>query len=143
MVSPSAISPPRLVAWETTVACNLACRHCRAEAVPNPLPGELNWSESANLLKNLAKWSPPPMVILSGGEPLMRADILDLAALGTSLGLRMLLSTNGSLITSELAKKIKAAGVARLSLSLDGPTAQEHDSFRRVTGSFESIFQGA
>ncbi|MDR2421794.1 MAG: radical SAM protein, partial [Deltaproteobacteria bacterium] len=104
--------PPRLVAWETTAACNLACRHCRAEAALAPLAGELDGAESEALLRGLAQWSPRPMVILSGGEPLLRPDVLDLAALGSSLGHRMLLSTNGTLLTPSLAQKIKAAGVA-------------------------------
>ncbi|MDR1085445.1 MAG: radical SAM protein [Deltaproteobacteria bacterium] len=136
------IAPPRLVAWETTAACNLACRHCRAEAVSEPLPGQLEPEESQNLLRQLALWEPKPMVILSGGEPLMRPDILDLAYLGTSLGMRMLLSTNGTMMTPSLAKEIKASGVARLSVSLDGPTAKEHDSFRGLAGSFDSLVQG-
>jgi radical SAM protein with 4Fe4S-binding SPASM domain len=83
------------------------------------------------------------MVILSGGEPLLRPDILDLASLGSSLGLRMLLSTNGTLLCSSLAKKIKKAGVARLSLSLDAPEATAHDVFRGQPGAFESTVNGA
>ena len=135
--------PPRLVAWETTRACNLVCRHCRAEAVPEPPAGELSPAEGLDFLEQLAAWPPTPMVILSGGEPLLRPDILELAARGTALGLRMLLSTNGTLITAELARQMKQAGVARVSLSLDGPDAASHDDFRGQTGAFEGLLQGA
>jgi radical SAM protein with 4Fe4S-binding SPASM domain len=126
------------VAWETTRACNLACRHCRAEAVPDAAPGQLDAAESSGLLKGLARFNPKPMVILSGGEPLMRPDIMELARFGTSLGLRMLLSTNGTLLTPKLAREIKEAGVARLSLSIDAPEAGRHDEFRGLPGSFEA-----
>ena len=135
--------PPRLVAWETTRICNLACRHCRAEAISAPPPGELNHEEGRNLLTQLAAWLPCPMVILSGGEPLMRPDIIELAAYGTSLGLRILFSTNGTVVTAENAKALKKAGVARISLSLDGPDAASHDDFRGVPGAFEGLRRGA
>ena len=140
MAASAPIRPPRLLAWESTRACNLACRHCRAEALTEPPPGELSHEEARNLLEQLAVWTPPPpMVILSGGEPLMRQDILELSAYGHSLGLRMLLSTNGTLVDAALARKIKAAGVARLSLSLDGPDPASHDAFRGLTGAFEAL----
>ncbi|MDR3205160.1 MAG: radical SAM protein [Deltaproteobacteria bacterium] len=137
------LKPPRLVAWETTGACNLVCRHCRAEAQNTPDPDELNSEQALILIRQLAQFSPLPMVILSGGEPLLRPDILELASLGASLGLRMLLSTNGTLLTSSLANKIKKAGVARLSLSLDAPEADAHDAFRGQIGSFKATVDGA
>ncbi|MDR1395520.1 MAG: radical SAM protein [Deltaproteobacteria bacterium] len=134
--------PPRLVAWETTAACNLACRHCRAEAEENARPDEMDHEQGRTLLAQLAQWQPKPMVILSGGEPLLRPDIMELAALGTSLGLRMLLSTNGTLLTPPLAAQIQKAGVARVSVSLDGAGAGEHDEFRGVPGAFDSLCRG-
>lgn len=137
------IRPPRLVAWETTRVCNLVCRHCRAEAISTPPADELSLAEARQMLGDIAAWPPPPMVILSGGEPLMRPDILDLAAYGASKGLRMLLSTNGALLTPELTVAIKKAGVVRLSLSLDGPTAAAHDDFRGVPGAFDALKRGA
>ena len=137
------LPPPRLIAWETTRACNLACRHCRAEAVLEPPPGELSFEEGRALLNQAAAWPPPPMIILSGGEPLLRPDILELAAYGHSLGLRMLLSTNGSLVEADTARQMKAAGVARVSLSLDGPEAQSHDDFRGQAGAFAGLERGA
>jgi radical SAM protein with 4Fe4S-binding SPASM domain len=78
------------------------------------------------------------MIILSGGEPLMRPDIFELASRGTALGMRMLLSTNGTLLTADTVREIKKSGIARLSLSLDAPEAAEHDEFRGLPGSFEA-----
>jgi radical SAM protein with 4Fe4S-binding SPASM domain len=83
------------------------------------------------------------MIILSGGEPLLRPDILELAAMGTSLGLKMLLSTNGTLLTAAWARKIKKAGIKRLSLSLDAPEAIAHDRFRGHPGSFAATVEGS
>lgn len=143
MPDPRPLPPPRLIAWETTRACNLACRHCRAEAVLEPPQGELSFEEGRHLLDQAAAWPPPPMIILSGGEPLMRPDILELAAYGHRLGLRMLLSTNGSLVDGETARRMKTAGVARVSLSLDGPDAAGHDAFRGQEGSFAGLERGA
>ena len=139
MSETKALMPPRLLAWESTRACNLVCRHCRAEAVNHALPGELNHEEGLRLLKEMAAWSPSTMIILTGGEPLMRDDILELAAFGHSLGLRMLMSPNGTLVDGAKAKAMKKAGLARVSLSLDAPTAQEHDDFRQVKGSYNAV----
>jgi radical SAM protein with 4Fe4S-binding SPASM domain len=135
--------PPRLVAWETTRACNLACRHCRAEARPTPPPGELSHEEGRNLVDQLAAWAPAPGLILSGGEPLPRPDLLDLAAYGRAKGLRVLLSTNGLMVTAALARALKAAGVARASLSLDHPEPAAHDAFRGAPGAFEALRRAA
>ena len=136
-------APPRLVAWETTRACNLACRHCRAEALLTPPTGEMSPQEGRELLDQLAAWPPAPAVILTGGEPLLRPDILELAAYGRDRGLRMLLSTNGTLLDAALAKALKAAGVARVSLSLDQPYEAGHDAFRGAPGAFQGTRRGA
>ncbi|MDR2934352.1 MAG: radical SAM protein [Candidatus Adiutrix sp.] len=135
--------PPRLLAWETTRACNLACRHCRAEALPTPPPGELSPEEGRDLVDQLAAWVPAPGLILSGGEPLLRPDLLDLAAYGHAKGLRVLVSTNGLLVTAALARALKAAGVARVSLSLDHPEQADHDAFRGAPGAFEALRRAA
>ncbi|MDR2300787.1 MAG: radical SAM protein [Deltaproteobacteria bacterium] len=134
---------PRLVAWETTRACNLVCRHCRAQAQVGPAPGELDTQESLDLLDKLSTFSPKPMIILSGGEPLTRPDIFILAARGTALGMRMLLSTNGTLLNDDSIKKIKETGIARLSLSIDSPNAPAHDDFRGIVGSFDATVKSA
>jgi len=139
----AALAPPRLVAWETTRACNLACRHCRAEALPTPPPGELSPEEGRDLVDQLAAWTPPPGLILSGGEPLLRPDLLDLAAYGRAKGLRVLVSTNGLSLTAALARALKTAGVARVSLSLDHPEPAAHDAFRGAPGAFEALRRAA
>jgi len=135
--------PPRLVAWETTRACNLTCRHCRAEALPAPPPGELSLEEGRDLVDQLATWAPAPGLILSGGEPLLRPDLPDLAAYGKARGLRVLVSTNGLLLTLGLARALRSAGVARVSLSLDHPDPTAHDDFRGSPGSFEAVRRAA
>jgi radical SAM protein with 4Fe4S-binding SPASM domain len=103
----------------------------------------LNHEEALVFVKQIAEWSPGPLLILSGGEPLMRPDIFEIAELATSLGLRAVLSTNGTLVTPEAAEKLNKAGVKRLSLSLDGPDAKSHDSFRGVEGAYDDLVRSA
>lgn len=132
---------PRILAWELTSACNLDCLHCRASAGREPKPGELSNEEGLKLLQEVSE-AGTRMVILSGGEALMRPDVFDLARFGTSLGLRMTLATNGSLVTPETAKEMKAAGIARVSVSLDGVTPEMHDRFRGRDGAYELALRG-
>ncbi len=131
----------RLVFWETTVSCNLKCIHCRASAVESRSPGELDLDQSRELLKQIAS-SAKPVVVLSGGEPLVRADILDIARCGTDLGLRMVLATNGTLVDDKIARGMVDAGIQRVSISLDGADAATHDAFRGLTGSFDDALGG-
>ena len=126
----------RLVAWETTRNCNLACIHCRASATTGPYSGELDTAEAFQLLDQIAEIT-KPIIILTGGEPLLRDDIFDIAAYGTQKGFRMVMAPNGTLVTEDVAKKLVAAGIKRISISLDGATARSHDSFRKVDGAFE------
>jgi heme b synthase len=132
---------PRLIFWETTAACNLKCIHCRASAVDFRSPDDLTTEESFLLLDSIASFA-KPVVVLSGGEPLVREDIFDIAAHGTSLGLRMVLATNGTLITPETAQRMKNVGIQRLSVSIDGATAESHDKFRRQEGAFDASMVG-
>lgn len=127
---------PFLVFWEITRACALACKHCRAEAQPHRHPRELDRGESSRLIRQLAELK-PPMLILTGGDPLMRADCLDLVREATAAGLRVSLSPSATarLLNADFAE-IKAAGVERVSLSLDGATRETHDAFRGVEGTF-------
>jgi heme b synthase len=83
-----------------------------------------------------------PIIILTGGEPLLREDVFDLARHGTGLGLRMVMATNGTLLTSDVTKKIKDSGIQRISISIDGAGSEEHDLFRKVPGAFESALRG-
>lgn len=131
----------RLVAWEVTRSCNLNCVHCRAASEKGPYPGELGREKSIEILDQIALIG-KPIVILSGGEPLLREDIFDLAEHGTRLGLRMVMATNGTLLTSGIAEKIRSSGIQRLSISLDGANPQDHDRFRKVEGAFRAALEG-
>jgi heme b synthase len=131
----------RMVAWELTRSCNLACVHCRASAERGPYPGELSGDECRRVMDGIAEVS-KPVIIMTGGEPLLRSDILDLAHYGTEKGFRMVMATNGTLFTEEVIQKMKDSGIQRVSISLDGPTAETHDAFRKVKGSFEGSLHG-
>jgi AdoMet-dependent heme synthase len=131
----------RMVAWELTRDCNLACVHCRASSERGPYPGELKTEECIRVMDEIASVS-KPVVILTGGEPLLRPDIFDLAQYGTAKGFRMVMATNGTLITSEKVRAMKGSGIQRISISLDGPNAEIHDAFRKVQGSFEGSLLG-
>ena len=130
----------RLVAWEMTRSCNLNCVHCRAAAERGPYPGELDTKKCLEILDQIAQVG-KPIVILTGGEPLLRQDVFELAQQGTLLGLRMVMATNGTLVTPEIAERIKSSGIKRVSISLDGASAQEHDQFRKVPGAFDASLQ--
>jgi heme b synthase len=134
-------NPPRLVAWEVTRSCNLNCVHCRASSEKGPYEGELDRAKAMEILDQIAL-AGRPIVILSGGEPLLRPDIFDLARHGTGLGLRMVMATNGTLLTPGIASEIKASGIKRVSISLDGAEAGVHDRFRNVPGAFDSALRG-
>jgi len=125
----------RLVAWETTRNCNLNCIHCRASATMGPHSGELDTSEAFRLLDQIAEIA-KPIIILTGGEPLLRDDIFDIAAYGTQKGLRMVMAPNGTLVTEPIAKKLVDSGIKRISISLDGATRESHDKFRNVDGAY-------
>lgn len=131
----------RLVAWETTRRCNLKCKHCRAVAEDHPYDNELDTQASFKLLEQIAEVG-KPIIILTGGEPLLRDDIFDITAYGTELGLRMVMAPNGTLITPELAKKMKESGIKRISISLDGSTPETHDNFRGLTNAFNDAIRG-
>lgn len=131
----------RLVAWETTRACNLACRHCRAEACLEPGPGELTTREGLALIDSFTEVG-RPIVIFTGGEPMLRPDIYELIARVKSRGLTSAFSPNGTLITEKNAQKLKDAGVDRCSISIDGADAASHDDFRGVPGAFAASMAG-
>ena len=131
----------RLVAWETTRNCNLACVHCRASATTGPHTGELNTDEAFRLLDQIADVG-RAIVILTGGEPLLRKDIFEVAAYGSRKGLRMVMAPNGTLLTEEVAHRLVDCGIKRVSISLDGATAKVHDRFRKVEGAFEGALMG-
>jgi len=131
----------RLVAWEVTRNCNLSCIHCRAAATKGPYPDELDTDACLTLLDQISEVG-KPVVILTGGEPLLRPDIFDIARYGTRKGLRMVMAPNGTLITEENARGMVEAGIQRISISLDGATKESHDRFRQVDGAFEGALRG-
>ena len=131
----------RLVAWETTRNCNLSCVHCRAAATCGPYEGELDTAAAFQLLDQIAKVA-KPIVILTGGEPLMRADIFDIAKYGTGLGLRMVMAPNGTMVTADVAKRLAEVGIQRISVSIDGANEESHDRFRGVKGAYRGALQG-
>ncbi len=131
----------RLVAWEITRNCNLSCMHCRAAATMGPYEGELDTATCLNLLDQIQEVG-DPIIILTGGEPLLRPDIFEIARYGTDKGLRMVMALNGTLLTRDIAKKLVDAGIQRISISLDGSTKMSHDRFRGVEGAYEGALRG-
>src|SRR3989338_7667891 len=131
----------RMVAWELTRSCNLACSHCRASSKHGPYPNELTTSECFRLIDDIVLFSKPKM-ILTGGEPLLRKDIFEIICYGKKKGLVMVMSPNGTLLTDENVKKIMRSGIKRISISLDGPDAGSHDNLRQVPGAFKQACEG-
>ncbi len=131
-------SGPRVVAWEITRRCPLACRHCRAGAKDRAYEGELSTDECLRVLDSLAAFS-RPMIIWTGGEPMYRADILELVRGATARGLRSVIAPCGTLVTREALLSLKMAGVTACSFSLDGACSASHDAFRGVSGAFENV----
>jgi AdoMet-dependent heme synthase len=132
---------PRLIFWEVTKGCNLRCIHCRATATELMSPADLPTGKALNIISQIAEFS-NPILVLSGGEPLYRHDIFQLAEYATSRGIRTALATNGTLVTKDVAEKIKNAGIRRVSISLDGADAATHDSFRGIPGAFDAAIYG-
>ena len=134
---------PFVAIWEITRACDLACSHCRAEAISEPLPGELSTQEGFSLLDELAEMG-NPICVLSGGDPAKRSDLCQLVQHGNGLGMRMAtIPAATPLLTRTLVQQLKEAGLDQMALSLDGPSPEVHDSFRRVPGAFDLTLQGA
>ena len=129
---------PRVVAWEVTRRCPLACMHCRAGATDRAYEGELTTSECLRVLDSLASFG-RPMIIWTGGEPMCRPDILELVRGATARGLRSVMAPCGTLVTRDALAALKDAGVMACSFSLDGATAATHDAFRGVSGAFENV----
>jgi radical SAM protein len=129
---------PFMIIWETTHACDLACRHCRAEAIPDHDPLSLNFEEAKRLLEQVESFGRPrPIFIFTGGDPFKRADLFDLLAYGNELGLVMAVSPSGTPLLNEAnLRRIKETGGKAISLSIDGSTPERHDAFRQVPGSF-------
>jgi radical SAM protein len=127
---------PFLVLWEVTRACDLICRHCRAQAQRDGLPGELTTEACFGLLDEIRRFG-RPIVVLTGGDPLKRRDIFEIVRYGVERGLKMTMTPSGTpLVARDRIAALKDAGLSRLAVSVDGPTAEIHDAFRGVDGSW-------
>lgn len=136
--TPNYAQAPVVVFWEATKACALLCRHCRAMAQPKRHPLELTTQEALALVEELGRFHPKPILVISGGDPLMRPDLFEVATHAVSSGLRTSLSPSvTALVTPERLAQAYQAGIRRVSFSLDGATADVHDGFRGVKGSYE------
>lgn len=131
----------RMIAWEVTRSCNLSCLHCRAAADQGPYEDELTTQECFQFIDEVAAFS-RPVLILTGGEPLMREDIFEIARYSSSKGLRAVMAVNGTLVDAEKAFAAKRTGIQRVSISLDGATPESHDRFRGVEGTFVGAIKG-
>lgn len=131
----------QLVAWEVTRSCNLLCAHCRASAVHGRYDDELSTEECFRIIDQILEVG-RPIIILSGGEPLIRQDIFQVARYAVSKGLRVVMGSNGTLLSAEMGAKLKDVPISRLAISVDFPTAKLQDDFRGKAGAFEAALLG-
>ena len=135
---------PMVLIWELTQACGLTCKHCRADAQPERHPDELTTAEGKRLLDQAADFGDGQLVVLSGGDPLVRDDVVELVEYGTEQGLGMTLTPSGTeSLTPERIAALQDAGLRRMALSIDGGDAEAHDAFRGESGSFEATLAAA
>ncbi len=129
-----------VVVWNITKGCNLKCVHCYAHATPKGSPDELSTKEAKRVIDDLADYG-VPVILFSGGEPLCREDLVDLAEYATSKGIRVVISTNGTLIDRSMARRLKDVGLSYVGVSLDG-REETHDRFREVEGAYKKAIEG-
>jgi len=141
-VDSGSTAPLRLVFWELTQGCNLACKHCRAEAQPERAEDELSTAECFAVIDQITAVG-HPVLILTGGEPLYRPDLVEIATYANAKGARVCLATNGTLVTDDVARRLQAAGIKRVAISIDGANPQTHDAFRGIPGSWAAALEGA
>ncbi|MBM3285029.1 MAG: radical SAM protein, partial [Candidatus Aminicenantes bacterium] len=134
------IFEPKWIAWEVTPRCNLSCIHCRSSSTPDAREA-FSTADAFCLIDSIASFC-SPVFVLSGGEPLLRKDIFEIASHGTQKGFQVCLATNGTLLDSTNCRTMKEAGVRLVSLSLDGSCSGVHDDFRRQKGAFDRILRG-
>ncbi len=128
---------PLLVIWEVTQACDLACVHCRANAQPDRNPSELSTEEGYRLLEETKQFG-NPLMVFTGGDPLKRPDLYDLARYSVQLGLRTNVTPSATpLLTAAAIDEFKKCGISRMAISVDGPDAPTHDRFRQVEGTYD------
>ena len=131
----------RLVAWEITRSCNLFCAHCRASSVQKSYEDELPTEECLHLIDGILEVA-KPVLIITGGEPLLRQDLLQIARYAADRELRVVIGTNGTLITEAIAAQLKAVPISRIGVSIDFPIPELQDKFRGRTGAFEAALAG-
>ena len=147
----SSFTRPYVVSWNLTYRCNLACEHCYLDAGGAPLVGTENFADRSELgtdecfrvIDEIAAFAPECLTILTGGEPLLRRDILEIVRRASERGLWVVVGTNGVSITENLARRLADAGARGLSLSLDALDADRHDRFRNVRGAWRNTVEGA
>ena len=133
---------PMIVFYEVTRACDLMCKHCRADAQRECDPGELSTDRAKELIEELARFPRKPLLVLTGGDPIKRADVFDLVNHAVGVGLEVAMTPSATpLVTGDAVRRLKEAGLHRLAVSLDGSDAATHDGFRRVPGSFARTFE--
>ena len=133
---------PMIVFYETTRACDLACKHCRADAQRECDPRELSTAAAKKMIADLAKFPKPPLLVLTGGDPIKRRDVFELIAFARDQKLDVAMTPSATpLVTSGVVRRLKEAGLHRLAVSLDGADAATHDDFRQVAGSFARTFE--
>jgi radical SAM protein with 4Fe4S-binding SPASM domain len=136
----------RLLFWETTIKCNLNCAHCRRLETDEAAFKDLSTAQAKNLIEQLAELGSGqpmmPVLVFSGGEPLCRDDLFELVGQAREAGITPALATNGTLIDTAVAKKIRDSGIVRIAVSLDGATAEVHNKLRQLEGSFERALEG-
>src|SRR5262245_7202435 len=127
---------PFLVIWEVTRACALACLHCRADAIARRDPRELTTDEGRRLIDQVRAFGPlPPLLVLTGGDPMRRPDLVELVRYAVNVGLTVALTPSGTAAaTKARLEELTQAGLSRIAVSLDGPTPATHDAFRGVCG---------
>jgi radical SAM protein with 4Fe4S-binding SPASM domain len=135
------IQPPFMVSYSITTKCNLKCKHCYSDSVDQASPDELSTEEALHLVDDLSSWD-IGLLIIDGGEPLCREDLLDIVRYASSKGIRTTIGSNGTLIDEATARKMVDAGVMAVAISVDGVDAVTHDSFRGVSGAFEQTLKG-
>jgi AdoMet-dependent heme synthase len=150
-MNPASFARPYVVSWNLTYRCNLACEHCYLDAGGTPLVGtenfadrsELDTGECFRVIDEIAAFAPECVTILTGGEPLLRRDILEIVRRASERGLWVVVGTNGVRITENVARRLADAGARGLSLSLDALDPDRHDRFRRVRGAWRNTVEGA
>lgn len=134
------VGPPFIVSYSITTKCNLKCKHCYSDSV-EAAPDELSTEEALRLMDDLSKWG-IRLLVIDGGEPLCRQDLLDIVKYASSKGIRTTIGSNGTLIDGAMARRMLDAGVRAVAISVDAADAKTHDSFRGMSGAFEQTIRG-